>query len=217
MNIRITDLEALAGVRLPDTELVKAALKHSVEHYPPYLLNHVVRSWLFAAIIAAKRGQTHDTEILAVSVLLHDLGLTETVQGPLRFEVEGATVAREFYMRHGGRTDRAQLLWDCIALHTTRSIAAFKEVEVALCNAGIIADFGGLHLDLIEPGVVQAILDAWPRLAMKAGFKACFCGLIEDKPETAYDNFLGDFGRRFFPEYNPPSIVDILMNAPFDE
>jgi hypothetical protein len=40
---------------------------------------------------------------------------------------------------------------------------------------------------------------------------------VAAKPETASDNFLGDFGERFVPGYRPISTVDILMNAPFGE
>jgi hypothetical protein len=39
----------------------------------------------------------------------------------------------------------------------------------------------------------------------------------QDKPETTYGNFASDFGKRFVPGYQPPSTVDFLMNAPFEE
>ena len=41
--------------------------------------------------------------------------------------------------------------------------------------------------------------------------------LVMERPETSYDNFLRDFGERFVPGYKPVSIVDMLINAPFDE
>jgi hypothetical protein len=37
------------------------------------------------------------------------------------------------------------------------------------------------------------------------------------RPESTYDNFAPDFGERFVPGYKPPSSVDYLMSAPFDE
>jgi hypothetical protein len=37
------------------------------------------------------------------------------------------------------------------------------------------------------------------------------------KPETTFDNFARDFGERFVPGYKTLSVVDFLMNAPFDE
>jgi hypothetical protein len=41
--------------------------------------------------------------------------------------------------------------------------------------------------------------------------------LIRSRPETTYDNFARDFGERLVPGYRPPSMVDVLMNAPFHE
>ena len=38
----------LAGVVVPDTEIVRKALEHAGKVYEPYLFNHVMRSWLFA-------------------------------------------------------------------------------------------------------------------------------------------------------------------------
>jgi hypothetical protein len=36
--------------------------------------------------------------------------------------------------------------------------------------------------------------------------------------ETTYDNFIRDFGERFVEGYEPViSMVDLLLNAPFDE
>ena len=39
----------LAGVSVPDTPLVDKAIEYAREKCEPYLFNHVVRSWLFAA------------------------------------------------------------------------------------------------------------------------------------------------------------------------
>jgi hypothetical protein len=52
---------------------------------------------------------------------------------------------------------------------------------------------------------------------MKQKMMRCFCHIATVKPETTFDNFARDFGERFVPGYKPPSVVDFLMNAPFDE
>ncbi len=62
--------------------------------YPSRFFNHVMRSWLFAAALAETDKTPHDAEVLAVAAVLHDLGLAKALQGPLRFEVEGANAAR---------------------------------------------------------------------------------------------------------------------------
>jgi len=99
----------LAGVSVPDTPLISRAIDFARERSEPYLFNHVMRSWLFAALIAQRNQTTHDGEVLAVTTILHDLGLAEAFNGPLRFEVEGANAARTFARNEGMDDRRAQL------------------------------------------------------------------------------------------------------------
>jgi hypothetical protein len=62
----------LAGVSVPDTPLISRAIDFARERSEPYLFNHVMRSWLFAAIIAQRKQIAHDGEVLAVTTILHD-------------------------------------------------------------------------------------------------------------------------------------------------
>ena len=114
--------QLLAGIVVPDTPLVARAIEYAREHCEPYLFNHEMRSWLFAAAIAQVKKLPHDPEVLAVSTLLHDIGLAKAFSGPLRFEVEGANAAREFARKAGMVEGRAQLVWDGVALNSTPSI-----------------------------------------------------------------------------------------------
>ncbi|HET6892174.1 MAG TPA: hypothetical protein VFH31_13810, partial [Pyrinomonadaceae bacterium] len=45
----------LAGVSVPDTPLISRAIDFARERSEPYLFNHVMRSWLFAAIVAQRK------------------------------------------------------------------------------------------------------------------------------------------------------------------
>ena len=63
---------------------------------------------------------------------------------------------------------------------------------------------------------METVLATFPRLDMKREISGCFCRIIKTKPETTYDNFMRDFGDRFVPDYKAPSVVDVLMNAPFE-
>ncbi|HEY0505784.1 MAG TPA: HD domain-containing protein [Lysobacter sp.] len=207
----------IAGVAVPDTPLVERAIAYAREHSEPYLFNHVMRSWLFAATMARHDGVAHDAEVLAVATLLHDLGLTQAFQGPLRFEVEGANAARDFARQEGLDTHRCQLVWDGVALNSTPSICLHKETEVALCNLGVGVDWGGWGREAIADDTMARILAEFPRLEMKQRFTKAVCGLCESRPETTYDNFARDFGLRFVEGYRPASAVDALMAAPFDE
>lgn len=207
----------LAGVTLPDTPLIAQTIEHVRAVSEPYLFNHVMRSWLFAVTLAEQKGQPYDAEVLAVATLLHDLGLTKVADGPLRFEVEGANAAREFVLEEGLDERRAQLVWDSIALNSTPSICLHKEAEAALCVQGVGVDWGGWRYDSIPEASMARILEEFPRLGMKHYFAHAVGRIAEARPETTYDNFVRDFGERFVPDYHPPSMVDALFDAPFEE
>ena len=210
-------LRALAGVSVPDTSLVHGAIDYARQHCEPYLFNHVMRSWLFAAIVAQRKQIAHDGEVLAVTAILHDLGLAEAFDGPLRFEVEGANAARAFARNEGVDDRRAQLIWDGVALNSTPSIALYKEPEIAIATMGIGLDWGGFGYEALADAEVAAIIEAFPRLEMKERFTQAVCRIVETRPATTYDNFARDFGERFVPGYKPASTVDYLLNSPFKE
>ncbi|HEY4369113.1 MAG TPA: hypothetical protein VGN07_17900 [Steroidobacteraceae bacterium] len=207
----------VAGVRVPDTPLVSRAIEYARENSEPYLFNHVMRSWLFAVTFAEIRNVAYDTEVLAVATLLHDMGLTTALSGPLRFEVEGANAARSLARNEGIDERRCQLIWDGIALHSTPSICLYKEAEVALCTSGIGVDWGGFGYSALPEMRIGEIIEAFPRLKMKERFTRAVCNLVETRPATTYDNFARDFGERFVPNYHSISNVDLLLNSPFKE
>ena len=207
----------LAGVPVPDSPLISRTIEYARENAEPYLFNHVMRSWLFAVALAQLKHSVYDEEVLAVAIILHDLGLSEAFNGPLRFEVEGANAARAFARKEGMDDRRAQVIWDGVALNSTPSIALHKEGEVALCTAGIALDWAGLGYEALSKPQVATIVDAFPRLDMKRQFTRATCRIVETRPDTTYDNFAGDFGVRFVPGYKRMSTVDYLLNSPFKE
>ena len=211
------DARLRAGVSVPDSPLITEVLEYAQKLYEPYLFNHAVRSWLFAARIGQLKGIDCDLEVVAVGTILHDIGLAAGVSGSNRFEVNGATAALSFVRERGLSSRRARLIWDLVALNSTPSIALHKEAEVALGTMGIGLDYGGFGFEVIPPADMTKILSAFPRLKMKEKFAETCCRLVAAKPETSSDNFLRDFGERFVPGYRPISAVDLLMNAPFEE
>ncbi|HYK20426.1 MAG TPA: HD domain-containing protein [Pyrinomonadaceae bacterium] len=212
-----TATRLLAGVSVPNTPVISRAIEFARERSEPYLFNHAMRSWLFASIIAEHNQTVHDGEVLAVATILHDVGLKEDFNGPLRFEVEGANVARAFARDQGLDDHQTQLIWDTVALNSTPSIALHKEAEVALSTMGIGLDWGGWGYEALTKTHVAAIVEEFPRLEMKKQFTRAVCHIVETRPATTYDNFARDFGERFVPGYRPVSTVDYLLNSPFEE
>ncbi|HKD60568.1 MAG TPA: hypothetical protein VKB47_08910 [Terracidiphilus sp.] len=207
----------IAGVSLPDSPLIAATIEYAQRLSEPYLFNHAMRSWLFAEAIGRIKRIDYDRDVVAIGTILHDIGLTASVSGPNRFEVNGANAVLSFIKGKGLSDRQAQLIWDLVALNSTPSLALHKEPEVALGTMGIGLDYGGFGVEALAAADVDLVLSAFPRLKMKQQFADACCRLVKAKPETSYDNFLRDFGERFVLGYKTVSTVDLLMNAPFDE
>jgi hypothetical protein len=207
----------LAGIKLTDTALVRDGIDLSRSLLEPYLFNHVMRSWLFGILLSEGAEHAPDPELLAVSAVLHDLGLTERYTAENRFEVDGANAARAFLKDRGISTQQTQVVWDAIALHTTPTIALHKEPEVVMTHSGIAVDVLGAGLDRIPPDKRRAVLAEFPRLAFKNQFQVCLCNVARQKPATTTDNVLRDFGIRYVEGFTAPNFADLFANAPFSE
>ena len=210
-------VSTIAGVSVASSPLISAVIEHAERVSEPFLFNHAMRSWLFAEALGRVKGIEYDHEVVAVGTILHDIGLTNSVAGPNRFEVNGAHAVRLFVRSRGMSDRRAQLIWDLVALNSTPSLALHKEPEVAVGTMGIGLDYGGFGIEAIPPDDVERIVSAFPRLRMKERFAETCRGVVSAKPETSYDNFLRDFGERYVPGYKTVSTVDLLVNAPFRE
>jgi hypothetical protein len=206
-----------AGIKVTDTTLVRDAIDLSRSLLELYLFNHVMRSWLFGILLSEGAEIAPDPELLAVSAVLHDLGLTDPYTAENRFEVDGANAARAFLKDRGIPTQQMQVVWDAIALHTTPTIALHKEPEVVMTHSGIAVDVLGAGLDRIPQDKQRAILTEFPRLAFKNQFQACLCNVVRRKPATTIDNILRDFGTRYVEGFTPPDFADLVADAPFSE
>jgi hypothetical protein len=154
--------ETIGGVSVIQTPIVRDALAYARANSDDLTYSHVVRSWLFGALIIEKNttlSKEVDLEVHALATILHDLGWDERPDSPLisndkRFEVDGASAARNFILGHSeGKTwskSKVQLVWDSIALHTQQSIWLYKEPDVAVVAQGIYSDIFGPTLGITQ-------------------------------------------------------------------
>lgn len=206
---------------MPDTPLITSALAYARAHMIDSLYNHIVRSWLFGFAIADKIPalKDRDREAHSIAALLHDLAwdhTNELISKDDRFEVDGANAARNFLKKEAsGPYDkhRLQLVWDSIALHATPSIALHKEPEVVATFFGIAADFSGVPgapNGALTQEEYDSIVNEVPRLSFKDDFREVFCGLCRTKPQSTYDNLVGDWGEKYVEGYTRMRSIDIL-------
>ncbi|MBT2402174.1 MULTISPECIES: HD domain-containing protein [unclassified Streptomyces] len=169
-----------------DIASARAALDVASEYADAALLNHSVRSYAFAAEYAAGLGLSYDAELLYVSALLHDMGLTAPFDShTLPFEEAGGHVARVLTAGLGWTPARRARAEEVIVLHMRDDVTAAEDVESHLLQVGTSADVSGLRVAEFDPAFVDELLGAYPRL----GFGAEFLSLVEDqaarKPECA--------------------------------
>lgn len=196
----------IAGVTVPNTPIVQAAQAYARAHSDDMTFNHVMRSWLFGAIIISKNStlnSTIDPETHAVAAILHDLGWDNTgelVSTDKRFEVDGAIAAWAFIdsalengTAQGWDEHRKQLVWDSIALHTDPSIFQYKQPVVKTTATGILADFQGPNSDLSHTltwDEYYRVKDAFPRLDLGPSVSKIICGFASTKPATTYGEMI---------------------------
>ncbi len=161
-----TPTRVIAGVTVPDTEVVSRALEYVRSDMNPFLFNHVVRSWLFAVRLGELQNLSYDPEVVAVGTLFHDIG---------RFVLEAADMAADFARSVGMGGQRARLVWHCVALNSSRCLALSREIESVLCSEGTSVDIDGAASERVPRAEMELVLNEFPRLLQEPNLRE-FCG-----------------------------------------
>ncbi|GAA2144975.1 HD domain-containing protein [Actinomadura napierensis] len=181
--------DRFAEFALPDTDLTRKAYDLVFATGTAALAHHSVRTYLFGRAIGEAKGlrpgADYDDEALFLASVLHDLGLTERGNGGQRFEVDGADVAADFLTGNGLDAGRVRVVWEAIALHSSRGIAHRMRPEIALTHAGTSADIAGLGTARLPGGVAERAHAAFPRLEPGCGLAEIIVGQIAANPAKA--------------------------------
>lgn len=208
----------IAGIKIPDTKMALDAKEVLLENGSDLLFNHSNRVYVFGALKAQKEQVKYDQELLYISALFHDLGLTKLYSSDdLRFEVDGANAARQFLQTYNVEKQAIQVVWDAIALHTTPGIAEHKENEVALLFAGVGTDVMGDGYELLTETERQAVLDVFPRVNFKQNIIQAFYDGIKHKPHTTFGNMKQDICAHFNPQFKNKNFCDCILHSPWKE
>src|SRR6266446_726910 len=68
--------KSIAGIAIPDSKLSTEAADALREYGNPLLWNHSHRVFLFGSLLGRQENLKYDPELLYISALFHDLGLT---------------------------------------------------------------------------------------------------------------------------------------------
>ena len=187
-------LTLASGVTIPDSKMAREVteLVHATEN--SLLFNHSSRVYYFSAATGKRKGLAFDAELLYVSAMFHDMGLTPKHSSSAdRFEVDGANAAREFLRQHRISQQDIDTVWTSIALHTTPGIPHYMHPVVALLTNGVEMDVLGIAYSDFSDADRQAIVDAYPRTEhFKEDIIQAFYDGIKGKPETTFGNVKAD-------------------------
>ncbi|MEU9993667.1 SgcJ/EcaC family oxidoreductase [Streptomyces sp. NPDC048045] len=203
---------------LPDTSLTRDAYAHVERITAAFVLHHSARSYVFARAHAQNQGlragTDYDDELLFLSCVLHDIGLSEEGNGDQRFEVDGADAAAAFLRDRGVEERRIAIAWDAIALHTSDGIAERKGTEVALAQAGIGTDILGVGRESLPSGLADDVHALLPRLDLGYALSDAIVAQAKAKPHKASPlTFPGDLLRHHLPYGAHPGWYDLLAAA----
>lgn len=165
------------SLRVPDSALCVAAGQLLTSVSEPWLVNHCLRTFLWATILGKKEHYPYDEELLFVSSALHDLGLTEagarlTVTRAECFAVEGAFAAEAFLAQRGVMDKRRELIAEAISLHLNVRVPLKWGVEAHLLHAGAGFDVVGARYSEVAASTRDGVANLYPRIEMKENLVA---------------------------------------------
>ncbi|MGH8602802.1 MAG: HD domain-containing protein [Gammaproteobacteria bacterium] len=176
------------SVGVPDSKIARETTDLARQVYPPFLFNHCLRTFWLADRLAAD-GLRFDREIVYIAAMLHDIGVLQPYDHGRWFEVDGAQAARDFLAGLIYPTEKVEVVWDAIALHTTTQIAAYKAPEVALINLGAAADAIGLRIADLDPNFVRELIEELPRLDFPNKWRQILVEYMKRKPSRVVSPF----------------------------
>jgi hypothetical protein len=156
-----------AVLTLPSGPLADAcvALARTTESTP--ILDHSIRSFLYARLLAEHEGSladaAYDEGLLFAACILHDLGLGTGARGEARFEVEGADLAAALLGEYGVAARDIDRVWEAIALHSSFGIAERRGLLAYLTQRGVLIDIGNTTDIPLER--LQVVRNTYPRPA----------------------------------------------------
>lgn len=179
-NMRFDDIPQ------PASPVTLAALKVAEAYCSPSLVNHSVRSYLWAAAYGVLHQIPFDVELLYVSALLHDLGLVSSFDShALPFEEAGGHVAWVFGAGAGWSSARCGRAAGIIVRHMRDEVGPEVDAEGHLLQVATSLDISGRDAEKWPTELRLEVLDRIPRLVLGEEFLRCFEEQARRKPDSS--------------------------------
>jgi hypothetical protein len=187
-------MSKIDGVVVPDSKMAREATELVRDTASALLFNHSNRVYSFGALAGQQRGVPFDSELLYISSMFHDLGLTDRHSTSTdRFEVDGANAARDFLRQHDIDQKDIDTVWAAIALHTTPGIPQYMHPVIALLNAGVLMDVIGVGYENFSAAQRNSVVEAYPRdPSFEEQLIQTFYDGNKHRPDTTYGTINAD-------------------------
>ena len=209
--------EIIAGIRVPDSAMARAATQLIRDTEDDLLYNHSRRVFFWGALTAERRGLIFDPELLYMGAMFHDMGLTSSYASPdLRFEVDGANAARDFLKGYGVPERDIEDVWTAIALHTTPGVPEHMRPTIALVTAGVEMDVLGIAYHDFTHDQRDHVCAHHPReVNFKEGIIDHFAAGTIAKPLTTFGNVKADVLALKDSTYERLNFCSIILGSPW--
>jgi hypothetical protein len=179
-------MQSIAGIELPSTATAQLAEETVRTWSSPSLVNHCLRSYVFAAAYGEGHRISYDPELLFVAAMLHDLGLEQPFDNAAEpFEQAGGHVAWVFGAGAGWDLDRRVRASRAVVNHMRDHVDQREDPEGHLLARATTLDISGGGASDWPLSLRQQTVDALPRLDLAPVFAAKFEDQARRKPHSS--------------------------------
>ncbi|MER5479934.1 HD domain-containing protein [Streptomyces sp. NPDC002734] len=173
-------------LQIPDSPACATALEVASVYCSPALLNHCLRSYVWAAAYGTEHGIGFDPELLYVGAMFHDVALMpEFDNHTLGFDDAGGHVAWVFAAGAGWPADRRRRLVEVVLSHMLPAVDVTADPEGHLLERSTSLDISGRYTDDFSASFKAEVLRRYPRLGIAEEFLACFQDQAGRKPASS--------------------------------
>jgi hypothetical protein len=170
-------------ITVPETSAARAALEVAKEYCSPALVNHCLRSYLWAVSYGRSHEIEFDAELLYVSTMLHDIGLVREFDShTVAFEEAGGHVAWVFGAGAGWPASRRTRAAEVIVRHMWDEVDPGIDPEGHLLCVATGLDISGRDPQRWPADLRAEVVAEIPRLDLDEEFLRCFADQARRKP-----------------------------------
>lgn len=205
----------VGGIEIPARDLARDA-RETAELFLPDLLNrHAHRVFVFAALAGRHRALIFDSELLYVTAMFMNVGLTDAYAfSQRRYEVDSASAVRQFLMSHRVADGAVSEAWYAVALHTTNEIPDHASPLAASLATGVRMDLFGDKEAVVSRDAKTEILHAFPRgTRFKERFIEAIGNGVAHRPASTFGGVSADVLERVDPDYRRLNYCGLILGA----